>query len=211
MDKFGWGNHAEKIEARWKEVVTDDDLVLLAGDISWAKHLDEAMCDFKWIDALPGTKVMIKGNHDYWWQAITKLRKALPKSIHALQHDAFHWKDVTIGGTKLCDFPEYRFEFAPEPDLKIYERELKRLSLSLKQLNPNAKLRIAMTHYPPLGFELESTKSTAIFEAFNIDMVVFGHLHNMDKNSSYFGQKNGIDYIFTACDYLDFKPIQLRR
>lgn len=210
MEKFGWGKHTEKIEKHWNEVVSKDDLVLIAGDISWAKHLDEAMPDFEWIDSLPGTKVMIKGNHDYWWQAISKLRDALPESIHALQHDAFHWNDVTIGGTKLCDFPEYTFDFAPEPDPKVYERELKRLRMSLEQLDPKANLRIAMTHYPPLGFEMESTKSTAVFEEFGLDMVVFGHLHGMETDKQFFGKKNGIEYIFTACDYLHFKPIRLR-
>lgn len=210
MDIFGWGDHATKIEAKWKKLVKPEDLVLLPGDISWAKHLDEAMVDLEWIDQLPGTKVMIKGNHDYWWQSIGKLRVALPPSIHALQHDVYNWEDVTIGGTRLWDSPDYHFAYEPEPDPKTFERELGRLEMSLKQLNPKASLRVAMTHYPPMGLDCQASRVTEILEKHKIDICVFGHLHGMDPKQSYFGDKNGIKYVFCACDYLDFTPLQLR-
>ena len=210
MDVFGWGNHPEKLALHWKECVKPEDLVLIPGDISWAKHLNDAMPDLNWIDNLPGTKVMIKGNHDYWWQSISNLRKALPPSIIALQHDVFNWKDVTIGGARLWDSPEYSFAYTPEVDTKIFEREIHRLRMSLDQLNPEAALRIAMTHYPPLGLEMQASQVSKILEEYRIDLCVFGHLHGMHTQDTFFGEKNGVKYVFTACDHLGFKPLQLR-
>lgn len=210
MDIFGWGDHATKLKERWGAKVKPEDLVLLPGDISWGKHLDEAMVDLEWIDKLPGTKVMIKGNHDYWWQSIGKLRASLPPSIHALQHDVFNWKDITVGGTRLWDSPEFHFDYEPNADPKTFERELGRLKMSLDQLNPDAKLRIAMIHYPPMALDCKDTRVTQILESYNIDLCVFGHLHGMNPEEAYFGEKKGIQYIFCACDYLNFTPLQLR-
>ncbi len=112
MDVFGkeWHNHHAKIEQHWREDITNEDLVLLAGDISWAKRLEEALPDLSWINALPGTKVMIRGNHDYWWSSPSKVRDALPSSLHIIQNDTFEWNDVAIAGSRLWDSTEYNFK-----------------------------------------------------------------------------------------------------
>ena len=109
MDVFGpkWKNHPEKIRANWEKLVKPDDLVLLPGDISWGMHPEEALPDLNWIDSLPGTKVMIRGNHDYWWTSISKVEKVLPKSIHVIQNNIYRWKDVIICGARLWDTEEY--------------------------------------------------------------------------------------------------------
>lgn len=227
MEAFGdaWENYANRIEENWKKVIQPDDLVLIAGDITWAMKLEEAMKDLEWIDALPGTKVILKGNHDYWWPSNKKLSEALPSSIHFVNNNAYTMNDVTIGGSRLWDTSEYTFadyinfvesllvkEKPLDPDEveRIYNRELERLRLSLTQLDPNASYRIAMTHYPPIGADLKSSRVSEILQEFNINVCVFGHLHNVKKERGLFGEKNGIFYLYTAADYLNFEPMLVR-
>lgn len=231
MAAFGpvWKGYAERIEENWKKNVRNEDLVLIAGDISWASKLEEAIIDLQWIDKLPGTKLIIKGNHDYWWGSASKLKAVLPASIHFIQHDVFNWNGITIGGARLWDTPEYNFhtfihfqenpraqkksreEIAQQKELdeKIFERELLRLEMSLKQLDPKAKVRIAMTHYPPIGSDLKPTRASKILEDHKIQYCLFGHLHNLKKDIPLFGEVRGVRYILTACDYLDFAPLRI--
>ncbi|MDE3046471.1 MAG: metallophosphoesterase [Verrucomicrobiota bacterium] len=228
MDYFGpaWVDHAKKMADHWRTLIAPEDLVLIPGDISWAMKVEEAIPDLQWIHDLPGTKVLLKGNHDYWWGSLSKVAKVLPPSIHLIQNNAFHWKEATVGGARLWDTPEYSFgpfieyqenprgkkkdtDVAIQEDLseKIFERELQRLDLSLSQLKPEAKIRIAMTHYPPIGADLKPSRASAILEKYKIDICVFGHLHNIKSGFSLFGEKNGIRYVFAAADYLRFQPI----
>ncbi len=224
MEVFGkqWEAYSEKIKRHWEHLITPDDLVLIPGDISWASHLEDALIDLRWIDALPGKKLLLKGNHDHWWSSKKKLKEKLPPSLFCLQQDTFTWNDVAIGGARLWDTVEYAFDLIPSqhdlPTLteeerhqqeKIYDRELGRLERSLSQLDPSARYRIAMTHYPPLGLDLKPSRATTLFEAYQVDISVFGHLHHLPANSSLFGEKNGIHYLLTAADYINFKPIQL--
>ncbi len=231
MEVFGpsWDDYQEKMHKSWSELISPEDLVLLPGDISWAIHLDDALVDLNWIDKLPGTKVMIKGNHDYWWCSSSKMQKIMPPSVHFIYNNVFNWKDVTIGGTRLWDTAEYTYnsyivfqenprvhkktpeEFAhqKEEDERIYARELERLKLSLNQLDPKAKLRIAMTHYPPLSPTLLPSRASAILEENKIDICIFGHLHNVRPNSLPMGEARGVRYIFASADYLDFTPIKV--
>lgn len=231
MEAFGpsWHKYAEKIEANWKKTISPEDLVLLPGDISWAMHLDEALIDLQWIDALAGTKVILRGNHDYWWSSNAKLQKIMPSSIHFIHNNVFLWKEIAIGGSRLWDTPEYSFnafiEFQENPrerirmaedqvrqreeEERIFIRELERLKLSLSQVPKEAKYKIAMTHYPPIGANLAPSRASTILEAFGIDFCVFGHLHNVRKGSLPFGKARGVNYLFTSCDYLDFVPLKL--
>lgn len=221
MDIFGeqWVSHYKKIETSWRKVITDNDLILVAGDISWAKNLEEVKKDLAWLDSLPGTKVMIKGNHDYWWHALSKVKAVLPPSCHVIQNDHFNWKEISIGGTRLWDSNEFTFqdivdfqgkaeEQLPENE-KIFDREIHRLELSLKSLDQNARLRIAMTHYPPISADLRLSRASLLFEKYHVNIVVFGHLHNVKKGLSLFGVKNGIQYVLTSSDYLNFVPIKV--
>ncbi len=227
MDVFGptWEDYANKIEGNWKAHIQKEDLVLLPGDLCWAMKLDQALIDLQWVDALPGTKVLIKGNHDYWWDSPAKMKKIFPPSIHFIQNDSFDWHDVTIGGARLWDTEEYNFhsfiEFRENPlekkshaknleeEKKIFLRELERLELSLSKLNPHAKTRIAMTHYPPISADLQDSLASKILEKHRISVCVFGHLHNVKKDKQLFGEKGGVKYLFTSCDYLDFIPMRI--
>ncbi|WP_044882757.1 metallophosphoesterase [Neochlamydia sp. EPS4] len=226
MDVFGepWINYTEKIKKNWLNCIQPSDLVLLPGDISWAIQLEDAVIDLKWIHELPGTKVMIKGNHDYWWRSLTKIEKILPPSIHLIQNNAFHWEGYSIGGSRLWDSSAYNFnayiEFKENPyakilleksdkvaeSEKIFQRELQRLESSLKNLNPQASIRIAMTHYPPISADLKDSAVSQLLEKYHVNTCLFGHLHNVKKHLPLFGEKNQIRYILTSGDYLDFMP-----
>jgi len=232
MDVFGpnWRDHAEQIASSWKALIHPEDLVLIPGDISWAMRLEDAVADLQWIHSLPGTKVMIKGNHDYWWGSLKKVTSILPPSIHVIQNNAFHLPGVAIGGARLWDTPEYSFkefvDFQENPREKkkelsndeivqeelsqtIFNRELIRLESSLSAMDKDAKIRIAMTHYPPIGNDLVFSRAAQILEKHGIQVCVFGHLHNLKPNLSLFGEKNETRYILTSCDYLGFKPIRV--
>ncbi|MGR3911801.1 MAG: metallophosphoesterase [Candidatus Rhabdochlamydia sp.] len=216
MAIFGpsWEGYMDKIEEHWKKKISKDDLVLLPGDISWAMKLEEAVIDLNWIDALPGTKVMIRGNHDYWWSSNKKMQEKLPPSISFIHNNAFHWKGVAVGGSRLWDTPEYHFSLdekdeatlLSEADLLIFEKELIRLEHSLKEMDQTSSLKIVMTHYPPLGLNLKESRVSLLLEKFNINMCVFGHLHHLKRRAHVFGERNGIHYFLTAADYLEFEP-----
>jgi len=230
MEAFGssWQKYAEKIESNWKKMVAPEDLVLIPGDISWAMRLNQALIDLQWIDKLPGTKVILRGNHDYWWSSSSKLAKVMPPSVHFIHNNIFTWNQVAIGGARLWDTSEYQFnqyiEFQENPrarvktleeltqkkeeEDRIFIRELERLKLSLSLL-PKDKIRIAMTHYPPIGADLAPSLASQILESFQISYCVFGHLHNVRKGTLPFGEARGIKYLFTSCDYLDFIPLKI--
>lgn len=221
-----WHHYAQKIETNWKRLVAPDDLVLIPGDISWAMTLDVALIDLEWIHSLPGKKLLLRGNHDYWWSSSAKMKAALPSSIDFIQNNVFLWNEVAIGGSRLWDTNEYRFApyvqwqdnprakvKSPEEciqkqneDERIFTRELERLKASLSQLPKDAKYKIAMTHYPPIGADLTPSRTSHILEEFGINLCVFGHLHNLRKESLPFGTARGVKYVLTSCDYLDFIP-----
>lgn len=229
MEIFGpaWEKHAEKIASEWKSLIHPDDLVLIPGDLSWALKIEEVVPDLQWVHDLPGTKVLIKGNHDYWWGSLNKLAPILPPSIHLIQNNAFHWKEAAIGGARLWDTPEYSFghliEYRENPKAKakseeqvqeelsekIFNRELERLKLSLGQLDPAAPIRVAMTHYPPIGADLKPSRAAQILEQSNISLCVFGHLHNLKPHLDLFGAARGVRYVLASCDYIRFQPIPI--
>lgn len=224
MSIFGpqWEGYMEKMAASWDQLIKPEDLVLLPGDISWAMTLEEVKADLDWIAGRPGKKLMIRGNHDYWWSSAKKMSLVFPSSVHFLHHTAFHWQDVAIGGTRLWDTPEYNFNayvhFQENAKAKlqkredgdiIFNRELERLKLSLKQMDPRAKHKIVMTHYPPIGADLKSSRVSDILEEFGIEVCVFGHLHNLKKDAPLFGTIRGVRYILAASDHLDFWPIRI--
>ena len=186
--------------------------------------IKDAVFDLEWIDKLPGIKVLIKGNHDYWWGSLSKIYEVLPKSIHIIQNNSYTHKNVTIGGSRLWDTKEFSFkehiEFQENPraiekkiqeDLqeKIFQREIQRLKLSLDQLDDKADIRIAMTHYPPIGPEGKDSIVSKILENYSIDYCIFGHLHNLNKSLPPFKKIGKTKYFLTSCDYLDFNPIEI--
>ncbi len=232
MDRFGagWIDHARTIARSWRERVGDGDLVLVAGDISWAMKLEQARPDLDFLGALPGVKLIIRGNHDYWWSTKRKVRAALPPGIHALGGDAILLGGVAVAGTRLWDVPGVAFggiiDWTPNPisapigaaaytedDLRIYRRELIRLDSALAELDRLTEgraevLKIVMTHYPPCGPDLAESEAMRRIAAHGARHVVFGHLHAVKTAlaPAPFGWRDGIGYHLTSCDYLGFAP-----
>ncbi|MDZ7705876.1 MAG: metallophosphoesterase [Trueperaceae bacterium] len=204
MDIFGgnWEGHPDAFFEGWREVVRDGDLVLVPGDISWAMKLGEALLDLRDLADLPGDKVLLRGNHDYWWPSISKLRAALPAGMYAVQNDALRFGDVVIAGTRGWVCPGgHGFS---EQDEKIYRRELDRLRLSLAEAKKlGGEKLIVMLHYPPTNVRLEPSGFTDILLKHAPDVLVFGHLHGDDRVIRELG---AIDVHFVAADALRFRP-----
>lgn len=209
MDIFGlnWIDHAGQIQENWISQIKETDLVLIPGDISWALHLKEAEADLKWLSALPGIKVILRGNHDYWWVTLKKMRMAYPE-LFFLQNNAFVYNDYVICGTRgwLCPGEQ---GFNEEQDLKIYQRELIRLRLSLEEGRASSKKIIAMIHYPPFTAKQESSGFTELFKEYSVDLVLYGHVHNQ-FDSIFEGIRDGIEYRLVSSDYLKFNPAGIR-
>ena len=205
MDVFGeaWRGHAEKLERNWRETVAQDDLVLIPGDISWAMQLSAALPDLSFIGDLPGRKILLKGNHDYWWSAIGRVRASLPAGMRALQNDSIVENGVGICGSRgwLCPGSS---NFSQD-DEKIYLRELDRLTLSLQSLPP-VETKIAMLHFPPFSDKDRASGFSERLEAAGVTIAVYGHLHGEANRYAFEGEKNGITYHCVAADKLDFTP-----
>ncbi len=210
MTVFGpnWAGHPEAIFEQWREVVGQGDVVLLPGDLSWAMRLPEALEDLSHVAALPGMKVLLRGNHDYWWPAIGKLRAALPAGMLAVQNDALRIGGLIVSGTRgwVTPGPD---SFTDE-DRRIYERELERLRLSLEAARrlgagtPGAR-HILMLHYPPTGPQFAPTGFTDLIAQYRPERVVYGHLHGVSVSRSlqYWGD---IPTDLVAADGLGFRP-----
>lgn len=210
MNIFGpvWDNYLEQIIKDWNEKVTDDDLVLLAGDLSWAMKLEDALPDIEILKDLKGKKVLLRGNHDYWWSTISKVRNILPKDIYAIQNDSLVFEDKIICGTRGWIVDSYKMT---ESDKKIFDRELIRLELTLKDAKKkqtdNQKI-ICMLHYPPFDKNNNPTEFTKMLESFGIDTVIYGHLHGK-LNTKKVLTLNGVTYYLTSCDMVDNTLVEI--
>jgi len=206
MEIFGgnWSCHWDKIRYDWLEKVQDNDVVLIAGDISWALTIDEALPDLLDISKLPGRKVLIRGNHDYWWESPAKIRKAVPEGIEIIQNDFVDGGSFNICGTRGWMLPgDDRFKGS---DDKVYKRELIRLELSLsKASQASLKPIIVMIHYPPFNEKGEPSKFVDIMKKYNVKTCIYGHLHGEGLKKVTEGIYDDIQYIMVSCDYLDFK------
>ncbi len=206
MTVFGrhWQGHPQIIFERWREVVREDDLVLLPGDLSWAMKLEDALFDLRQVAALPGHKVISRGNHDYWWPSISRLRAALPPGMFAVQNDALRFGDVAVCGTRGWATPHSE-GFGPE-DEKIYRRELERLRLALAAARAlKATRTVLMLHYPPNGPGFAASGFTELIEGARPDAVVYGHLHGVPPERS-LQSWGGVPTYLVAADALQFLP-----
>lgn len=210
MDIFGpaWDNYVDKVFADWKAKVSDDDIVLLAGDYSWAMNLEDTKEDFMLLSTLPGKKIIIRGNHDYWWKSISAVRASIPSDFHAVQNDAIKIGNIVICGTRGWTVPEYG-QLSAE-DEKIFKREVIRLGLTLEQatkLRKEGDKLICMMHYPPVNFKREDSDFSRLIKQYNVDAVVFGHLHAVRSSLKFF--KDDIPYYLTSCDLTGNKLIEI--
>lgn len=212
MDVFGgnWVGYLDKIKEDWLRKVGNGDLVLIGGDISWAMNIEDAKKDVDLLKDLPGKKIMIKGNHDYWWSGIGKVRDMLPDNFYALQNDSIKFENVVICGSRCWSVPGSP-DFN-EQDNKLYLRETERLKLSFKtaeKLIGEGDKLIALIHYPPFNVYRDNTNFTDIFEKNGVDSVVYGHLHGKNVRADKLVVKNGIKYYLTSCDQVENKLTEI--
>ena len=210
MNVFGshWDRHFDIISERWRETISDGDVVLIPGDISWAMQLKDAVGDLEAIARLPGRKVLLRGNHDYWWSALGKVRAALPAGMYAIQNDALLLEETVFCGTRGWVLPTPQ-QPLDEQDEKILARECLRLRLSLEhamRLAGGGRDIFVMTHYPPLLSDGAATAFTEVLEAYPVRQVVYGHLHGAGIKSAFQGRRAGIEYGLVSCDALGFCP-----
>jgi uncharacterized protein len=212
MDIFGaqWKDHSSRIAAAWDAAVAPDDAVLLPGDLSWARDLDEARNDLAWIGERPGVKFLLRGNHDGWWGSLAKVRRALPAGCHALQNDAFDLWGVVLVGARGWTAPDD--SMAVPADAAIFARELTHLRLSIAdadrrfgRLSP----RVAMLHYPPWIEAHPPTDVVGVLREGGVTTCVYGHLHGADHAFGVQGERDGIRFHLVAADAIGFAPLPL--
>lgn len=210
MDMFGpgWENHPNKLKAAWNSLVSDEDVVIIPGDISWGLRLDEAIPDFDWLHELPGKKLISKGNHDLWWSRINYLN-SLYDDIVFLQNECYYIEseNIVICATRAWAYPGS--EEYTDHDEKIYRRELQRLKLGLdgaKKTAPDADLIVAL-HYPPSDAAARETEFTTLLEDYGTKICLYGHLHGyIAYGRGIKGHHNGVDYKLVSLDYMDGIP-----
>ncbi len=204
MDRFGpgWVGHPDKVEAAWRARVIASDTVLVCGDTSWAMRLQEAVPDLEWLAALPGRKILVRGNHDYWWGSLSKLQRALPAGIEVLQNSSLPAEGWQVCGSRGWLLPAP--ESSPE-DAAIYARELARLRLSLESARGEAP-RLAMLHFPPWMPGQESTEVVNLLHEFGVSACVYGHLHDLAPGAFPEGPRDGVRYYCVSADLVGFAP-----
>lgn len=227
MDVFGekWRGHAEKIAASWRGQVGPGDAVLLPGDISWAMRLREAEADFAWLRELPGRKVMIRGNHDYWWDTLKKMKEAFGDGFEFVQNNCVRCGCAAVAGSRLWNYPFVKW---PHPsgenaalaargesakktadrgvdDDKVRASELARLQNSLGALPPDAPLKICLAHFPPVSAVPEPNPLTEMIAASGVKICLYGHVHGLEVAPAAADCTiSGVRYLLVAADYLDF-------
>lgn len=216
MEVFGrrWERYTERLKQRWEAVVTDADTVVIGGDISWALTLEEALDDLRFIDALPGKKILLKGNHDFWWCTMQKHRHFFEqhgiRSISFLFNNAHEVGDFVIAGTRGW-FQDDDGGINGADAEKIQNRELLRLRTSLtaaKQLRDNAEGEreiLVFTHFPPVWQGEEWTPFLDLLEAFGVRRVYFGHIHGQYAIPPTVTARE-IEFHLVSADFLDFLP-----
>ena len=213
MNIFGpvWDNYLEEIVEDWNQKVSDEDIVLLAGDLSWAMKLEDAKTDIDFLKDLKGKKILLRGNHDYWWSTISKVRNILPDNIYAIQNDSLVLGDYIFCGSRGWIVDDSKM--TDSNDKKIFERELIRLEMSLKEAKSkqtdNQEI-ICLMHYPPFDKNNCSTKFTDLIERYEVKTVVYGHLHGKVPNVKEVLNLNGVNYYLTSCDMVKNKLIEIK-
>ena len=212
MDVFGelWRDHTRRMAEAWDSCVDDRDTVLLPGDLSWARNLEEAAEDLRWIGERPGRKILLKGNHDSWWAGLSRVRAALPERCEVLRNNALEFGDWVIVGARGWTSPGD--PHAEPGDERLFRRELNRLRASIDDARSrfgSERPRMAVLHYPPWLDGQEPTEVVDLMVAADVTVCVYGHLHGEDHALAVTGTRRGIHFWFVAADAVDFKPLHI--
>jgi len=209
MDIFGdnWRGHAEKLRASFSKL-NGDDLTVLCGDLSWGMNLEETLPDFKFVDSLPGKKVILKGNHDYWWTTAAKTKRFFQEqgitTIDILHNNAFTWGDYAICGTRGWFYEE---EKGGEHDAKIMRREIMRLEASLKAAGERTKL--VFLHYPPIYGNYRCEEILALLKEYRVPLCYYGHIHSKGCSWAFNGFNDGTQFKLVSADFVNFTPVRV--
>ncbi|MGN1014623.1 MAG: metallophosphoesterase [Butyricicoccus sp.] len=215
MDVFGgkWQGYMEKIERNWTRLVSEEDTVVIGGDISWGINLEQALADFQMLQRLPGKKIILKGNHDLWWSTVRKMTQFLEDHqidcIEFLFNNCFVYEDIGLCGTRGWFFEE---NFKENHDEKIFRRELIRLETSLKEARKrDVSDIICFLHYPPIYSNFRCGEIIDLLQTYGVSRCVYGHLHSDSLRYAVTGEHEGIEFILTSGDFIDFTPILLKK
>ena len=208
MDIFGgWEDYQTRIYENWQKNIKEDDLVVIAGDISWAMTTEEAVADFKFIESLNGKKIIMKGNHDYWWSTKSKIEKMFLendiKSIEIMQNNSFRYENISICGTR-----GWINENGKEADKKVLTREAMRLEMSIQNADEETE-KLIFLHYPPIFKNDCNYSILEVLKKYNIKTVYYGHLHGASCLNAFEGERDGITYKLISGDHLKFNPVKI--
>lgn len=201
----GWDNYVGRIEKNWKKLVNDEDTVVIGGDISWASSLNEAKPDFEFINSLPGKKIILKGNHDYWWGTANKINEFLEENnfdtVNILHNNCY-----SDGNLALCGTRGWLYDSTGEKDQKIILREAGRLEISVKKALDAGVSPIVFLHYPPAYSEFVCKEIIEVLQKYQLNTVYYGHIHGLGVYNI-IDSYDGIKMRLTACDGINFTPM----
>lgn len=207
MDVFGWENHVERLKSNWMRLVKPEDTVVLPGDFSWALKCDEALEDFKFIESLPGKKLLLKGNHDLWWTTAKKLKKFFEDN-NIKSVDIIYNNSVVVGEYAVCGTRGWLLD-GNSDDKKILLREAGRLERSLESAVSSGKKPLVFMHFPPAYASEHSPEIVDVLHRFSVDTVYYGHIHGLGFNNSV-SEFDGIKLKLVSSDCLEFVPFLIK-
>lgn len=207
MDVFeGWGGYIEKIEKNWRGLVGDDDTVVIPGDVSWALKLEELLPDARFLQNLPGRKLIVKGNHDYWWSTVKKMNEFF-KGNGFDTIGVIHNNAVTVGNVCVCGTRGWFFDQSDSADAKILAREVGRLEASLAAAEQTGLEPVAFLHFPPVYGDYECPEIIAALQKYGVRRCYYGHLHGRASQRAFTGEYKGIVFRLVSCDSIGFSPV----
>lgn len=202
---YGWDNYTDRIKANWTRCVCAEDTVVIAGDVSWASSFEQALPDFKFINSLPGKKIILKGNHDFWWGTASKINEFL-KENNLDTIKILHNNYYTDGNIAICGSRGWLYDGSGAQDKKVINRECGRIEASIKGAVDDGKQPLLFLHYPPAYGEFVCEEIIEIIKKYNINQIYYGHIHGVGKNKS-LSQFGDIKMKLISADCVDFTPI----
>ena len=209
MDVFGpkWANYVERIQENFSKL-NDDDVIVIAGDISWGMSLEQSLPDFQFIDALPGRKILLKGNHDYWWNTAAKMERFFAENglttMEILHNNCRFYGDVALCGTRGWF---YELDNQGTHNEKVLLREVGRLETSLKGAGEREKL--CFLHYPPIYQGYKCPEMLELLDKYEVERCYYGHLHGYTHRRAFEGMREKTEYALIAADYVAFQPVKI--
>ncbi len=211
MDIFnGWNDYVERLEKNWRALIKEDDTVVIAGDISWEMRLEDTVKDFSFLNSLPGKKILMKGNHDYWWETKTKMENFFKEnsfdSFEILFNNAFEVGDVAVCGTR-----GWFFDDESDETEKLISREVGRLNMSIDQAEKTGKEPVVFLHYPPVTRSARCEEIYRVLVDRGIKRCYYAHLHGEAHKFAFQGKSDGIEFTLISGDYLKFCPLLIEK